>query len=308
MVLSFILLLFSLLLLIKSADFAIRYSIRLAEGLRLSKYLVGFIIVAIISILPEMFVAVTSALEGVPSFGLGALFGSNVADLTLVFTLIIFIAGRNLKVESKIIKNRFLYVGALFFPIILGLNGYYSRLEGVILICVGFLFYCFVIGNSSVKGKKQSGKFNVRDVLYLLLSMGGLLLGSYLTVRYGESFAIDLKINPIFIGMFIVGLGTTLPELLFSIKAARQKHDGLALGDILGTVIADATIVVGLLAVISPFEFSPRIIYVTGLFMLSSAVLLLYFLKSGKVLTKKEAILLFLFYVLFVFAELIINQ
>ncbi len=83
----------SLFMIIKGATLATRYAALLADSYRLSKYVVGFIIVAVISILPETFVAINSALSGVPSFGLGTLFGSNIADLTLIFALIILLSG-----------------------------------------------------------------------------------------------------------------------------------------------------------------------------------------------------------------------
>jgi len=304
---SFILLILSLALVIKSADFAIHYSTRLAESFNLSKYVVGFLIVAVISILPETFISVTSALEGIPSFGLGTLFGSNVADLTLVFAIVVLFAGRSLKIESKIIKNRYLHIGIMSIPLILGLNGYYSRWEGLFLIIIGLAFYFYILKNDGYDIDAPREKFKITDLLFLLASMGLLLLGSHLTVQFGVNFANGLHISPILIGMFIVGLGTTLPELLFSIRAAKRKHDGLALGDILGTVIADATIVVGIVALISPFAFNPRIVYITGMFMLFGTILLFHFIKTGKVLTKKEALLLILFYLLFVSAELLIS-
>src|SRR3989338_8821379 len=99
----------SLFLVIKGATFAPKYATRLAESFRLSRYTIGFIVVAIISILPETFIGINSALAGAPSFGLGVLFGSNIADLTLVFTAIIFFAGRGVKVESKILKKQSAY-------------------------------------------------------------------------------------------------------------------------------------------------------------------------------------------------------
>jgi len=92
MLLSFVLLIISLAVVIKSADLAIKYSTKLAESFHLSKYVVGFLIVSVISILPETFISITSAFEGIPAFGLGTLFGSNVADLTLVFVLVIFLS------------------------------------------------------------------------------------------------------------------------------------------------------------------------------------------------------------------------
>ena len=303
-ILTFILLFFSLLVVIKSADFAIQYSTKLAESSKLSKYVIGFLIVSVISIMPETFISIASAIEGMPSFGLGTLFGSNVADLTLVFALVVLISGRDLKVESKVIKNSFLHIGALLTPIIFGFNGYYSRWEGIALIAVGLSFYFLALKKRPYGAKTNRKRFKILDLLMLVLSMGLLLLGAHLTIRFGVNFANALNINPVLIGMFVVALGTTLPELMFSIQAARQKHDGLALGDILGTVIADATIVVGIISIIRPFAFNPRIVYISGLFMLFAAILLFYFMKSGKILTKKEVILLVLFYSLFIAAEL----
>ncbi len=302
---SFIALLFSLFVVIKSADYAIRYSTRMAEGFRLSRYVIGFLVVAVISALPETFISITSALEGVPSFGLGTLFGSNVADLTLVFALVVLFSGRSLKIESNIIKNRLLYVSMIFLPIVLGLNGSYSSLEGFALVVLGLLFYFYVFKDGSRDVVFSPQSLSPHAMLFLLLSMGGLLLGAHFTVQYGVQLAHDLRISPVLIGLFLVGLGTTLPEFFFSLRAAKNNHDSLALGDILGTVVADATIVVGFMALISPFSFERRIVYVTGIFMILALVLLLYFMKSGRALTRKEAIFLILFYLIFVAAELL---
>jgi cation:H+ antiporter len=307
MALAFILLAASLFLVIKSAGYAIYHSSRLAEGFNLPKYVIGFIIVAVISILPETFISVTSASKGIPAFGLSTLFGSNVADLTLVFAMVILISGRKLKVESKIIDNRFLYIALITLPLFFGSNGYYSRIEGALLILAGLAFYVFILKDSKHSDAPKKERPSVRNILLLLLSMVGLLIGSNLTVRYGVSFAGLLGVSPVIIGMFVVGLGTVLPEASFAIRAARHRHDGLALGDILGTVIADATIVVGIVAVISPFAFSRRIVYITGAFMLFSIILLLHFMKTGKVLDRKEAVLLLFSYAVFVAAELTAN-
>jgi len=295
----------ALFLVIKSADFAIVYSTRLAKGFHLPTYVIGFIIVAIISILPETFIATSSALDGIPAFGLGTLFGSNVADLTLVFALVILISGRNLKVESKFIKQSIFYILIILIPLIFGLNGYYSRVEGAALIMVGLLFYLFVFKNNRLKGveiKKEPLSF--RNLPLLLISMAVLLFGAQWTVYFGVSLSELLQINPALVGMLIVGLGTTIPELLFSVRAAKSKYDSLALGDILGTVIADATIVVGVVAMISPFQFDQRIVFLTGSFMLMAIIILIYLLKTGKVLTKREALALIIFYLLFVLTEL----
>lgn len=293
----------SLLLLIKSADFAITYSTRLAESFRLPKYVIGFLVVAVISVLPETFISITSATEAIPEFALGVLFGSNVADLTLVFALVILVAGRSLRVESKILHHRSLHIAAILSPLVLGLNGYYSRLEGVLLIAIGVVFYWYILKNKQYDTKLERKRFSWFNPLFLIFSMAGLLAGAHFTIDSATALAETLQVNPILIGMFVVGLGTTLPELIFSIKAARSREDGLALGDILGTVVADATIVVGLIALIQPFAFPVRLTYVTGGFMAMAITLLFFYMKSGKKITRAEAVLLIVFYGLFVLIE-----
>jgi len=108
--------------------------------------------------------------------------------------------------------------------------------------------------------------------------------------------------------MLIVGLGTTIPEFFFSLKSARRQDDSLAIGDILGTVLADATVVVGILALLNPFFFPPRIIYVTGVFMLIASLVLFHFMRSGRTLSKKESYWLIIFWLIFVIVEFIANK
>ncbi|HRY63173.1 MAG TPA: sodium:calcium antiporter [Patescibacteria group bacterium] len=309
MLLNLIILAASLYLVIKSAVWATEYAARLAADFKLSKYTIGFIIVAIISILPETFISINSSLEGIPSFGLGTLFGSNVADLTLVFVIIIALSGRNIKIESKILKNNVIYPFLFLLPLILGLDGYYSRLEGIALIISGLIFYYFAFKNgareSSISHNKNS---HYKNFLLLIFSMVVLLVGSHFTVTSATSLAHDLGVDPILIGMLIVGIGTTMPELLFSLRSIKKHNDALAVGDILGTVLADATIVVGLITLINPFVFPPRIIYITGVFMLLATFILSYFMHTEKTISKKESFVLFLFWLIFVLTEYFFNK
>ncbi len=307
MILDLIFVAVSLFLVIKAADFAIRYSSGLAESFGLSRYVVGFIIVAVISVLPETFVAVGSAIKGFPSLGLGTLFGSNIADLTLVFALVTFLSGRELKIESGVIKKSFLHIGALAIAVALGLDGAYTRLDGGLLVVIGLAFYYFVLRHNAYDTKTPRKKFKGSDIAFLVGSCVVLLLASQLTIEHSVKLAASWQVSPMFIGMFMLGLGTTLPELVFSLKAAKKHQDSLALGDILGTVIADATIIVGLIALINPFQFDASIIYVSGAFMIVCASLLFYLMKTGKRLTRLESFFLFLAYVAFVVCEIAVN-
>ncbi len=294
---------------VQGAAMATKYAARLALSFHLSKFTVGFIMIAIISILPETFIAINAAIEGIPSFGLGTLFGSNVADLTLVFAVMIFFAGRCLKVEGKILKNHVVYPFILFLPLVLGLNGHFSRLEGLALIIAGTSFYYIVYkrGNN-VKTSPYNGDNKYKNLLMLVSGMAILLVGSHFIVTSAVEIANCLKINPILIGMLVVGLGTTIPELFFALKSVKKKDECLAIGDVLGTVLADATIVVGILALMRPFYFPSKIIYVTGLFMVVASLILFRFMKTERTLTKREAYLLFAYWLIFALAEFMTNR
>jgi len=303
----------SLFLIIKGATLATKYSFQIAESYKLSKYIVGFIVVAVISIIPEILISINSALEGVPSLGLGTLFGGNVADMTLVFAIIIFFSRRSIKIDSKILKENIIYPFILLIPIVLGFDGYYSRWEGLGLIITGLIFYYLafrnnsetqIVPNTELIKIKNRGK----DFLYLILSMAVLITGSHFIVSSAVNLSIGLGVSSAIIGMLIIGVGTTMPELFFCLSAIKKNHDSLAIGDILGTVLADATVVVGILALINPFSFPQKIVYSTGIFMVLSSFILFHFMRSGRTLTKKESYLLLSFWIIFVFVEIILNS
>jgi len=308
MIENLIILAASLFFVVKGATWSTKYSVKIAESCRLSKYIIGFIVIAIISILPETFIAINSAVQGTPGLGLGTLFGSNVADLTLVFAIIIAFSGRGIKIQSTILKNNIVYPFLLLVPLILGFNGHYSRWEGLALIIIGIIFYYLAFKNSVNSPSKNPPDNRLKNIFFLIISLAVLLISSYFTVISAIELAKGLYINPIFIGIFIIGLGTTMPELIFSLKSVKRHDDSLAIGDILGTVLADATIVVGILALASPFYFPQKIIYATGSFMVLASFLLFYFMRSGKMLSKKESRLLFLFWLFYVMIEFFINR
>lgn len=293
---------------IKGATMATENCVYLAESYRLSKYVVGFIVVAVISILPETVVSLNAALKGVPSFGLGTLLGSNVADLTLSFAIIVWIAKRGLKVESKILKNRPVYPFLLTLPLILGIDGSFTRAEGAALLVTGAIFYYIaLVDGVDDTLPPHDGKGRKKHCYGLLMSMTILIIGAYFTVQSSVNIANYLQINPTLVGVLVVGLGTTIPELFFSLKSVKREDDSLAIGDLLGTVLADATVVIGILALASPFSFPVKIIYISGFFMVVAAFILFYFMHSGRYLSKNEASLLFVFWAMFVIVELLGN-
>lgn len=309
---DFLFLVVSLFVVVKSAQIAVRYSSEIGNNFKVTEYIIGFLIVAVISILPETSISLISAFKGTPEFGLSVLFGSNVADLALVFAIVVLASKhRGLKVESKILKENHLFLYLLALPVVLGLNGYYSRLDGLLLILSGIFFYSQLLKSDHkflTDERDVRPPSIARNLFYLVLSLGVLLLGSYFTVHFSNSLAAIIAVSPAFIGLLLVGLSTTMPELFFSLRASRVRHDDLALGDVLGTVINDAVIVVGTMALIHPFGFNPRIVYITGIFMFLAGLILFRFMKTGRLITKREGTALLFFYFIFVIVEYLFNR
>jgi cation:H+ antiporter len=300
----------SLFLVIQGATLATKYSAELAKNFNLSKYIVGFIIVSVISLLPETLIAFSSALEGVPELGMATLFGSNIIDLSLIFGILILYSKKGLKIESTVLKHIWSYPLFIASPVLLGVDGNYSRLDGIVLIVIGVIFYYLIFKNDldiSYSGTRTK-KAIFKNSLLLLVSMAMLLIGSHYSVDSALKIAEGLSINVLLIGLLVVSFGTTMPELVFSLKSIKKQEPDLAVGDVLGTVLADATIIVGLLAVVSPFNFPISIIYTTGVVMLLVSIALVRFMYSGKILSKKEGFALIIVWVLYAALEIIINS
>ena len=311
LIVNLILFLVCLVVLIKCAAYAIRYSSQLSKILRLPEFVVSFFIIALISALPEATISIMSALNGEPELGLGTLLGSNVADLTLVFGIVALFSSSGIKVRSKILRDSFSYLILLMFPLLLGLDGRLSSLDGAVLILGGALFFAHTYVESRKFHKRFSntkrGSF-AKSLLLLIISLAIILASAYLTVRFAVGFAYDIKLPPILIGLTIIAVGTCLPELIFSIRAVKKNHDALALGDVLGTVVTDATIILGIVALISPFSYNPLNIYTTGGAMVVAGFLVIVFMKSEKSISKVEGVLLLLVYIAFVITEFFINS
>ena len=312
---NLVILLLLLLVVGKSAAWAVRAAISLSHTFGWSAFAVS-VLVVLVSILPETLVAALAAIHGVPALGLGTLLGSNVADLTFVFGLVAIFARRELKVRSSFIKKDHLYLAFLALPLILGFGGHYSRLDGVLLV-VSSIFFLWLMrektaGTGMLGHRGALANLNgftlAKSITILLASLLALAASAYYTVAYAVMLAEGLGVAPALVGLLVIAIGTTLPELLFSLRAARKDHANLALGDILGTVIADVTLVLGVIALIYPFSFNPRLIIITGFFMLLAGIFSLSLLRSERVLTRIEGILLVAFYAVFVAVEFILRD
>lgn len=308
-----ILLVLLLIVLGKSASWAIRSAVGLARIIGLTEFVISLVVITLISILPETIISILAALQGSPALGLGTLIGSNVADLALVFGAVSVFAPHAIGAEPAFIKDDYVFLGFLLLPLILGFTGHYSQLDGIILVIASIIFF-FVMAEAKRRrgghlhpyyGISHSPLSAIKDFLMLAVSLSIMGAAAYYAVEYAGGVARIIGVAPALIGLLVIAPGTCLPELIFSVRSVRRHHNTMAFGDILGTVIIDATLVLGVVALIHPFAFNPRIIIVTGIFMLLAALLFFSFLRTGRRLTQEEGMLLLVFYALFVIVEFV---
>jgi len=295
-----------------SGSWLVKSLSKIAYFLRINEFLLGFVIMAFSTSIPELFVGITAALANNSELAFGTVFGSNIADLTIVIGIAVILA-KGIKIESKKTrKDTFYMVFVAGLPIVLMLvGGSLSRLDGVILIGV-FLFYMYHI----IRERKEFRKEIVERVkhwdvvlngIIFVLSLVLLFLSANFVVDYATKISIEFLLPPILIGLFLIGLGTSLPELMFNIQAVMEKHPEMALGDTIGSVVINSTLVLGVVAFINPITTNFLFFFSSAFFMLLVAFIFSIFVETGRKLYIKEGIALLLLYSFFIMVEFYIK-
>lgn len=311
MFLNFIIFILAAAVLAKSAVFLIDTLTRIALTLRVSEYLVGFVIMAFAASLPDLSVGIASAIQKKPILSLGNVIGTGIADPTLILGLAALIAG-GLRVQTHVRNREIFYANlSVIAPLVMLLDGKLTRNEGLILL----LFFVLLVYNLVLQSREYTkiiADHRPKRSLFKEFGFFGLgiafLLGSaWVLVKSGETIAVALGIPTILIGLFVITLGTSLPELSFSILAAIKRQGALVMGAILGCVVTDATLVLGITALIHPITLSTEdfnVFLTSGGALIFALLIFTLFVRSEYKISKKEALALVLGYLVFVIAEL----
>jgi len=297
-------------ILIFSGIYLVKSLTKIARFLGISEFSAAFIIMAFATSIPELFIGVASALAGSPDLSLGNIIGANIINLTLVSGIIILSAGE-IKFKSKRIgADVYFMLGSLLLMIVLYIIGReLSRIDGLILL-VWFSMHTFGIlrkrrrYKEKLKNGEENGISNFYWLLIFLLALVGLFISSNIAAKSAVAIAVDWNLSKMMIGLFLLAIVTTLPELIFGLSASKMKHKEMAVGDQIGSVVTNTALILGVVALIHPIqaEFMPFLI--SSIFMFVSAFIFVTFIKSGGKLEKYEGISLILIYVLFVIFQI----
>jgi cation:H+ antiporter len=306
--------LFSFLILFFSSSFLVENLKQISRFLKWKEFVVSFFTIALATTIPNLVIDTISALNKVSNLAFGDVVGTNICDLTLIVGLSAIISKAGLSVPSRTVQGSAIFtilVGIL--PILLVLDGNLNKIDGILLLCAFFLYLSWLFQKRErfekvydKEGGSQNLKTFLKNLIFFIFS--GILLyfaGQQIVksaIFFSNYFNLDLSI----IGILIVGLGNALPELTFTLQAARKSQDWFIVGDVMGSVILTATLVLGIAVLISPIEnlnLSP--FFVGRIFLLISALFFLIFIKTGRKITPKEGYFLILIYFLFLLFEIL---
>jgi cation:H+ antiporter len=299
-------------ILVQSGNLLVKALAKIAAFLRMSEFVVGFIIMAFATSIPELFVGITSAAAKNPALSLGNVIGANIIDLSLIVGIIILL-GRGIKIKSKKTKkDAFYMVFIAALPMVLMvIGGTLSRIDGVILLVVFALYARRILKHGKRFKKEVEDRIGRKEIilttLLFILSLALLFLSAEFVVDYATLLSLDLALPPMIVGLFVISIGTTLPELTFESKAVMKGHSEMSLGNLIGSVVANSTLVLGITSIICPITADIFLFSVSAIFMVIIAFLFATFVESGSKLYIKEGISLILLYVFFVIIEFYIK-
>lgn len=263
--LTYVLLIVGFFLLIKGADLFVDGSASVAKKLHVPSMIIGLTIVAMGTSAPECAVSISASLKGSNAMAISNVVGSNIFNLMVVCGCCALFAP--LVVQTKTLKQEYPF-SVLVAVLMLGL-GYFgmsmSRLDGLILVVI-FAAFLFWMVRSAMKARAdhkepdESGEEvremgTLRCILYIIIGIIAIVLGGDLVVDSATEIARNFGLSENLIGLTIVAFGTSLPELVTSIVAARKGEVDMAFGNVIGSNIFNILLVAGLAAVVSPMEF-----------------------------------------------------
>lgn len=308
---NLLILLASLAVLYKASGVTIYHSVKVAEVTGLGKTTVGFVLIALSTSLPELFVVVFSVLnpENV-GVSIGNIFGSNITNVCLTLGVCFFlIALKYPELERFIPRMAKKEMGDLYFglfiasiiPLSLLFVGSASFLIGVALL--GLFFYN-LYQLSKIRNMKEEGSVSEKQslrkyVALTVLGAFGVVVSSYFIVESSSYIALSVGIPKVIIGATIIALGTSLPELVTGIDSVRKGHADLALGNIIGSCFMNITLILGLALIVAPLRVEMEAFSDLIVFSLITNLILWYFLSS-ETIGRREGIVLLFIYALFI--------
>lgn len=311
---AFVLLVLGLVVLISSANVLVSGASSIAKKFNIPNLVIGLTVVSFGTSFPELMVNLLAGIKGQSDLAIGNVIGSNIVNILLVIgvsALIRPIAVQNntvkFEIPFSILAMAVLFIAANDQLIDGTVKSVLSRSDGLIFLAffLIFMYYTFIVSKEGETTQDSGHQVKERSmlvsVLFVLIGIVGLYFGGNLIVENATEIAMNLGISQAVIGILVIALGTSLPELATSAVAAYKGNADMAVGNIVGSNIFNVFFVLGVSVTIQPIAFNPALNVDMGVAMLASILLFVFiFTRKGRQIDRVEASILLLLYFIYV--------
>jgi len=304
---DFIELISGLIILLIGGEFIVKGAVLVANKFHISPMVIGLTIVSFGTSAPELLVSIKAAIEGNPDIAVGNVVGSNIANLALVLGITVLFIPIVID-RSKIMINWVFMMLATIVFYLFSINGWVEEWEGIILFLALIIFIFFSIRFSDNKSPEDSEHTLTNNtnqkpiviILYLILGIFGLYFGAEFLVEGAVSIAHKLGMSEAVIGVTIVALGTSAPELTASIVAAYRKESGISIGNLIGSNIFNIMAVIGITGMVKPISISSKIMSFDMYWLLGISLMILPLIIIGSRIGRLKGLLLLIVYISYI--------
>ena len=294
-----------LLILYFGADWLVKGASRLAITLNVQPVIVGLTVVAFGTSLPEFVVSFIGAMRELPDIALGNIVGSNIVNIGLIIGLsaIIF----PLSVYMKLLKFEVPFmIFAAFLLFIFSINGTVSRMDSILFAVIFSGYIAYTIRAAKKETPDVAGEYREflrvrdsikKDIVLIIAGLAVLIAGAEILLISAVSIARAMGISELIIGMTIVAVGTSLPELATSAVAAFKREADISIGNIVGSNIFNILFILGVTGIIRPVSVHPEAWRLHMPVMIFFSLLLFIFMKTGNVISRAEGAVMVLLYI-----------
>ena len=311
---SFLLLIIGFVVLIKGADYFVTGSSQLAKYFSIPPIIIGLTIVAFGTSAPEAAVSISAALKGSDNITMGNIIGSNLINISLIIGLTAFIFPLKVKKTTIVKEIPLALLGAIIVLVLVSDQflqnqevNTLSRADGLVLLGFFSVFLYYII-EVALKSQNNHPYYLLehtdkekpkKSILYTIVGLTGVILGGWLVVENSQKIALSLGMSETLVGLTIVAIGTSLPELVTALTAALKKESEIALGNIIGSNIFNTLFVLGISATIRPLLFNSKIIIDILLMIALTLVLLVFSTTHKRKINKAEGLSLVMIYIIY---------
>jgi len=290
--------------LIFGADFIVNQSERIALRFNISEFIIGSTLIALGTSLPEMAASMAASFDGKPDLAIANAVGSNIINITLVLGVIFLISKPFKPTRDFFSKDSIWALMPILIFLVMGIDGVISKIDAVLLFVLMFAYLLFLVQDANeeeVEEVSDELKENfswINSILLLLVGFILVVVGANFAIDSASNIAVQFGVSDWIIGVVVIAFGTSLPELIVSVAAAMKGKVGMAIGNIIGSNLANTTMVIGGAAMINTLKVDLNAYYF-DLTLMTAATIMLIYITANKLYSKPAGISLLILLGLF---------